>query len=398
MLKWHLCNDVKKVALTLLTIALVQFSNFGVLESLQGQPSKRSHAIPQEATQEEIELGKQAANAFEAKVKLIPDKKLTDNLNSIAQKIASVTERPKINYVVKVVDNPTPNAFTFPGGFIYVTKGLIDMMESEHETAAVLAHEIAHNVLRHAFRAMEEERKWTPAIIAAIIGATISSSEFARQLPVIVASLIDAVMLGYSRKFEMEADVHGFGYLLRAKFNPVGMLTVFEKLEKVEQFRYGGQTLWQAYNATHPGLSDRIAWVKEELMKHGIPIMRRSIVAGGRAVVEEEKVDGKILGVVKVRSIVFCKLASPCENCSVLSRAKAVAEKLNQLLDSGIRRYEVRLWMDGAKVAIKARNEILVEVTEEDAKLQGMTKQQLAEQWLKALTNIFIVEQLYGSD
>ncbi|MFA4030326.1 MAG: hypothetical protein GDYSWBUE_001992 [Candidatus Fervidibacterota bacterium] len=364
----------------------------------QARATKGSQQPPPEATPEEIELGKQAAKAFEAKEKLVTDKGLLNRLDEIAKKISSVTERPKINYVVKVIDSATPNAFTFPGGFVYVTKGLIDMTESEHEIAAVLAHEIAHNVLRHALRALEEERKWAPVVIAAIIGATTSSSELARQLPLIVASLIDAVTLGYSRKFEMEADIHGFDYLLKAGFNPVGMLTVLEKLERIEAFNYGGQTLWQAYNATHPGLRDRISWVKQKLEKLGIPIVRRGVVSGGKATVEVEKNGKEVVGVVKVRSITFCKLASLSEECDGVKRAKIAAEKLNRLLDSGLKRHEVHLWTDGSKVAIRARDEILVEVTEEDAKLCGLTKQQLAEQWLKALTNIFIAEQLLGGN
>lgn len=389
-----LCGaDRKTVLVTLCTFALL----FSAV-TLNAHAAKGSQQPPPEATPEEIELGKQAVKVFEANEKLVADKGLLNKLNEIAKKISSVTERPKINYVIKVIDRPVPNAFTFPGGFVYVTKGLIDIMESDHEIAAVLAHEIAHNVLRHALRALEEERKWAPIVIAAIIGATTSSNEFARQLPLIVAGLIDAVTLGYSRKFEMEADTHGFDYLLKAGFNPVGMLTILEKLERIEAFTYGGQTPWQAYTATHPGLRDRISWIKQKLNKLGIPIVRRGVVSGGKATVEEEKVGDKVVGVVKVHSITLCRLASLSDECNGAKRAKIVAEKMNQLLDSGLKRHEVRLWTDGSKVAIKARDEILVELTEEDAKLHGLTKQQLAEQWLKALTNIFLAEQLAGSD
>lgn len=388
------CGVDRKTTLTLLCTAALLFS---IIVS-HARTAKGGQQLPPEATPEEIELGKQAAKVFEANEKFISDKELLNKLNEIAQKISSVTERPKINYVIKVIDRPIPNAFTFPGGFVYVTKGLIKITESDHEIAAVLAHEIAHNVLRHALRALEEERKWAPIVIAAIIGATTSNNELARQLPLIVASLIDAVTLGYSRKFEMEADTHGFDYLLKAGFNPVGMLTILEKLERIEAFTYGGQTPWQAYTATHPGLRDRIGWVKQKLNKLGIPIARRGVVSGGKAVVEEEKIGDKVVGIVKVHSIILCRLASLSDECDGVKRAKIVAEKMNQLLDSGLKRHEVRLWTDGSKVTIKARDEILVEVTEEDAKLSGLTKQQLAEQWLKALTNIFLAEQLSGSD
>jgi predicted Zn-dependent protease len=381
----------RKVAPLLIAIALVSVC-------APSNMQKKAETFPPEATPEEIELGKQASSALEAKEKLVNDPELLNKINNIAQKLGSVTERPKIKYTVKVIERQVPNAFTFPGGFIYLTKGLIDITDSEHEIAAVLAHEIAHNVLRHALKAMEAERKWTPAIIAAIVGSVASSGEIARQLPLFVGSLIESVMLGYSRKFEQEADVYGLNYLIKAGFNPVGMLTVFEKLERIETLSYGGQTIWQAYTSTHPGLSDRISWVKERLNQLGIPIVRRIVVAGGKATAEEEKIGDTTVGVVKVRTTVFCKLATVGENSTGFSRAKEVAEKLNKLLDAGLKRYEVRLWKDDSKVAIKARDDILVEVTDEDAKLHNLTKLQLAEKWLNALTHIFLAEQLYGSD
>jgi predicted Zn-dependent protease len=381
----------RKVAPLLVAIALVSVC-------APSNTQKKAETFPPEATPEEIELGKQASSALEAKEKLVNDPELLSKINNIAQKLGSVTERPKIKYTVKVIERQVPNAFTFPGGFIYLTKGLIDITDSEHEIAAVLAHEIAHNVLRHALKAMEAERKWTPAIIAAIVGSVASSGEIARQLPLFVGSLIESVMLGYSRKFEQEADVYGLNYLIKAGFNPVGMLTVFEKLERIETLSYGGQTIWQAYISTHPGLSDRISWVKERLNQLGIPIVRRTVVAGGKATAEEEKIGDTTVGVVKVRTTVFCKLATVGENSTGFSRAKEVAEKLNKLLDAGLKRYEVRLWKDDSKVAIKARDDILVEITDEDAKLHNLTKLQLAEKWLNALTHIFLAEQLYGSD
>jgi len=388
----NVSSVIRKIALLLLTT--IAFASVCVSSNAQ----KRGENFPPEATPEEIELGKQASLALEAKEKIVNDPELLNKINSIAQKIASVTERPKIKYTVKVIERPVPNAFAFPGGFIYLTKGLINITDSEHEIAAVLAHEIAHNVLRHALKAIEAEKKWTPAVIAAIVGSIASSREIARQLPLFVGSLIEAVMLGYSRKFEQEADAYGLNYLIKAGFNPVGMLTVFEKLERIETLSYGGQTVWQAYTSTHPGLSDRIRWIKEKLNQLGIPIVRRTVVAGGKAIAEEEKIDNISVGVVKVRTTVFCKLATINENSTGLSRAKEVAEKLNKLLDAGLKRYEVQIWKDDSKVAIKARDDILIEITDEDAKLHHLTKLQLAEKWLNALTRIFLIEQLYGSD
>ncbi|HID07731.1 MAG TPA: hypothetical protein EYP10_11370, partial [Armatimonadetes bacterium] len=278
-----------------------------------GKPSEgkdKAPKLPPQATPTEIEIGKQASKAFEAREKLLQDKKLLQKLTTMVQRIAGVTERPKFKYTVKVINRSIPNAFTFPGGYIYLTKGLVDLVESDDELAAVLAHEVAHNVHMHALRAMKKEQRWTPLLIAAILAASVSGDRIVREIPLMIAHLINTVMLGYSRKFEREADKSGFEYLRRAGYNPVGMLTVFEKLERIQLQRAGGETPWQTYNATHPALSDRAHWVKTALRKYGIPLNRRAVTAGGKAVAEEVTVNGTKAGAVKVRNYTFCILAS----------------------------------------------------------------------------------------
>ena len=81
-------------------------------------------SVPPEATPEERRLGEEVVREFEAKVKPVADHPMLPQLRAIVARLAAVTERPKMAYTVKVVDDPEPNAFTFPGGFMYVTTGL----------------------------------------------------------------------------------------------------------------------------------------------------------------------------------------------------------------------------------------------------------------------------------
>ncbi|MDW8030149.1 MAG: M48 family metalloprotease [Armatimonadota bacterium] len=81
--------------------------------------------LPQEATEQEKRLGEEAVKEFESKVKVVNDHPLLPQLKQILARIATVTERPKMNYTIKVIENNEPNAFTFPGGYMYVTTGLL---------------------------------------------------------------------------------------------------------------------------------------------------------------------------------------------------------------------------------------------------------------------------------
>lgn len=406
LIAWCLCIGLTLCSLTLAGAAKTDKRAQPSQQAAQAtgskpdEPSKgkgKTSKLPPQATPTEIEIGKQASKAFEAREELLKDKKLLQKLTAMVERIAAVTERPKFKYTVKVVNRSTPNAFTFPGGYIYLTKGLLDLVESDDELAAVLAHEIAHNVHMHALRAMKKEQRWAPLLITAIVAAAVSDDRIVREIPFMIANLITTVMLGYSLKFEREADESGFEYLRCAGYNPVGMLTVFEKLERIQLQRAGGETPWQTYNATHPMLSDRVHWVKMALRKYGIPLNRRAVTAGGKAVAEEVTINGTKAGAVKVRNYTFCILAPLSDKQPGIERARATAQKLNKLLDAGLRRYEVRAVTDGSKVYIRARNVVIVEVTPQDAALHKSTPKDLADQWLSNLTRIFLVEQLRGS-
>jgi predicted Zn-dependent protease len=108
--------------------------------------------LPPEVTEQEKKLGEEAVKEFEAKVKIVNDHPALPQLRQILARIVPITERPKMTYTIKVVEDNEPNAFTFPGGFMYVTTGLLKLAESEHELAAVIAHEVAHNTRLHAIR------------------------------------------------------------------------------------------------------------------------------------------------------------------------------------------------------------------------------------------------------
>ena len=99
---------------------------------------------------QEIAMGREAAQEAEASIGLVDDAGLQTYVKNIGAKLAASSERPALPWTFGVVDDPTPNAFALPGGFIYVTRGMMNLMDSEAELASVLGHEIGHVTARHA--------------------------------------------------------------------------------------------------------------------------------------------------------------------------------------------------------------------------------------------------------
>ncbi|HOQ30630.1 MAG TPA: M48 family metalloprotease, partial [Armatimonadota bacterium] len=109
--------------------------------------------------QEEEKLGKEGCAQIEKEYKVIEDAAQLKRVHQILSALAPVTSRPEVTYRAKILDTEDVNALSLPGGFIYVTKGLLDIVESDDELAGVLAHEIAHNAHRHAIQSLQQSSK-----------------------------------------------------------------------------------------------------------------------------------------------------------------------------------------------------------------------------------------------
>src|SRR5579864_24797 len=100
--------------------------------------------------QEEMEMGRKAAEETDKQMMLLDAPELTAYVNEVGSKVAQASRRPEIQYSFKIVNTDTVNAFSLPGGFIYVHRGLLDFVVSESELAGVLAHEVGHVVAYHS--------------------------------------------------------------------------------------------------------------------------------------------------------------------------------------------------------------------------------------------------------
>jgi len=107
---------------------------------------------------QEIEIGRQSAAAAESQLGLVADTQLQDYVRGVGMSLAQASERSALPWAFQVVDDPTPNAFAAPGGFIFITRGLLALMGNEAELASVLGHEIGHVTARHAVKRMSQQQ------------------------------------------------------------------------------------------------------------------------------------------------------------------------------------------------------------------------------------------------
>lgn len=173
------------------------------------------------SVQQEIDMGRSAAKEIEKQYGLVQDQQLQERVARIGNRIAAVCDRPNLPYTFKVLNVKEINAFALPGGFIYVCKGLVDYMATDDELAGVIGHEVGHVVKRHTVHQIEKSMEYGLLLAFLTKGA---GGGIPMQL------LMGAVMAGFSREDERQADQLGFIHTTRAGYNPYGMLISLQRL------------------------------------------------------------------------------------------------------------------------------------------------------------------------
>ena len=209
------------------------------------------------SVEQEVKMGKETAQALEAKYGLSQDYYLNERVNRIGQRLAAVCGRNDISYSFKVLNANEVNALACPGGFIYVFKGLLDYMPTDTELAGVLGHEVGHVAKKHTVHSIEKQL-WTSLIlIAATRGQGLGLVQAAQQ----------ALFAGYSRTDERGADKEGVNNTIKAGFNPYAMLITVQKLDDLS--KQGGGTNYGLFSS-HPEPEERVKRVMKQLKAYNI--------------------------------------------------------------------------------------------------------------------------------
>jgi len=314
-------------------------------------------------TPSEVQTGRRLAAQIESRYKLSTDAALTERLNRVARAIVAVSDREGVPYAFKILDVDVANAVSLPGGFIYVTKPMFDVVRSDHELAALLAHEIAHVAHGHG---MEMLRRQNSAVLVTILVAALTRDARAAR-GVQLASI--GVLAHYTRDLERDADLTAITYLQKTSYSPVGILTLMERFEREEQYRANVDLgAW----ADHPKTAERVDYIAAELRRRGIPLIRRIPANYLRLAVREVSERGVAGGELLVNQRVIARLPDP-------DRVREAAEQLDRLFNAELRSFEVGLaWVPGETYYLVARGATIVTLTGRDAQWNGTTLKDLA--------------------
>ncbi|MEL7465914.1 MAG: M48 family metalloprotease [Pseudomonadota bacterium] len=195
----------------------------------------------------------------------VSDKALKDYVNGIGARIAAVSEQPNAKWTFTVLDSPVVNAFALPGGYIYVTRGLMALANSEAELAGVVAHEVAHVTAAHGAQRQRQAGIAQIGVLAATIGAAIlgASSQSVQAINQLGNTAGAGFVASYSREDEFEADQLSVSYLARAGYDPDAAADFLASLQ--EETTLQAEIAGGSYNpnrvdflATHPATAQRV--------------------------------------------------------------------------------------------------------------------------------------------
>lgn len=302
---------------------------------------------------QEISIGRDVSKELEKKYGLVDDPALQARVQQLGLSLVKVSARQDLPYTFKVLDSKEINALAVPGGFIYVFKGLVELMPGDDELAGVIGHEVGHIVKRHSVQQMEKS-----------LGMSILFGLVFGDRGVVLQNLAyQALMAGYSRDDEREADYLGFLHSYKAGYNPYGMAMGLRKLAGTNQ-KYHPDLF-----SSHPEANSRVAKVLGYAREAGV----RPLVDEGKAQV----VDGAwSLPAFRAAAGGQEPVYRAFETAGAVYRARHTAafDPARYVPDS-----------DGEQYCVYYEDRKIVTITANDAAAYGVSQDELLERYLEAL-------------
>jgi beta-barrel assembly-enhancing protease len=209
---------------------------------------------------EEWQLGNQAAAQVEQQVRLVNDAQATAYLRMVGERIHAVTPLAGRPFDFKIVDDQTVNAFSLPGGHIYINSGLIAQADKADMLAGVVAHEISHVVARHSIKQIQQQQEIN------VIGSILLGQNPNALAQIAAQVIAGGAMARFSRADEKQADDMGLQFMAQAGYDPHGMLDMFQKLLALDRSNPGSVA---RFFQDHPGTQDRIDDITGRISKMG---------------------------------------------------------------------------------------------------------------------------------
>jgi len=212
---------------------------------------------------QEIAMGREADPQVSASYGLVDDPELQRYVSELGLRLAALSERPELPWSFKVVDDPIVNAFALPGGFIYVTRGILANFDSEAELAGVLGHEIGHVTARHSASQMSQQQLQQ----VLLVGGVVLSEKFREYVAPAAMAALPLLNMSFSRADESQSDELGLRYISSAGYDADAMIGVFQMLAQVGG---GGEGRLPEWQLTHPYPENREADIRDLIATTGV--------------------------------------------------------------------------------------------------------------------------------
>jgi predicted Zn-dependent protease len=327
----------------------------------------------------DTKLGKNYTEQVEKEFKLSQNAAYIERVQRIGAEIAAIARKNQVtvtwgdkrlnpfDYTFKVVEDKDINAFSLPGGFIYVYEGLIQFAETDDELAGVLAHEVAHASFRHVATLQRESAKLQSLTLPLILISIFSGSQTLSGVGTLASLIGIAKGSGWSVAAEEAADYGGLQYMLYSEYQPVGILTFIERLAKEQRFM---DRIDMGIFRTHPPSRERAERLVRHLGERNIPL-RRSMASLAYRVVLRDAENGQVEAVFDRRKLIT--FAGP----DARRRAEEAALKLNEFFDQVPDLFDVSVRSGNV---IVGRRQELFRVRPEDAAAAKVSTEELTRQ------------------
>ena len=236
------------------------------------------------SAQQELAIGRDGYPAMLSEYGAYDDPRAAAYVDSVGQKLAAVSQLPNLDWHFTVLDDPVVNAFAMPGGYIYITRGILAHLNSEAQLAGVLGHEIGHVTARHTAAQITKQQ-----IAGLTLGLASAMSGTFQRYSGAAQQAMGLLFLKYSRDNETQADELGVGYATKAGYDPREIPLTYVMLARIGE--QSGQSM-PAFMSTHPDPGNREARTRELAKtaatgKSGLVIRNRDFV---------RRVDGLVYG------------------------------------------------------------------------------------------------------
>jgi predicted Zn-dependent protease len=271
-------RSTKKWAISAVTAAVLLGCGTKTVNPVTGQQER---SVMSE--QQEVQTGAQAHQEILKEYGALNNSRVQSYVNDIGQRLAKLSHRANLKWTFTVLDSPEINAFALPGGYVYITRGIMAYLDSEADLAGVIGHEIGHVTARHgAQRATRQQDAALVGLLGGLLGAVLDAKGgggIGQQIGQVSQAAAAGYVAKYGREQELQADGLGAEYLSRVNYDPRNMIDVIRVLKDQERFaqdvaRAEGRPVPQGGNAWLASHPRNTKATKTMLMRAGCAICR----------------------------------------------------------------------------------------------------------------------------